>query len=227
MDYTVPIKMPRNAHYGSNYYEFFSRKNHRIATAFSSLEYWNLICLEMDYFVKQYCEQPLEVEVFFDGKKYRTVFDVWVKYENDCVEFQEIKYSKDISSENSLTGRSFKQIAIQKAWCEQNSKNYVVKTEEDFLKSTYFMRNLLYLYPKVLRVDNVDIVAEKYILRFIKDRGMATIGQLINNGIISLQNGIDTLALLYYEGDIDFCNIKEEPFGFTTEVCVRYDKKEI
>ena len=46
MDYTTPVNIPRSTHYGSNYYEFLSRKLKRTVRAFSSLEYWNQICLK-------------------------------------------------------------------------------------------------------------------------------------------------------------------------------------
>ena len=91
MDYTTPVNIPRSTHYGSNYYEFLSRKLKRTVRAFSSLEYWNQICLEMDYQVEKYCEQPLEAEVYYDGKTYKTVFDIWVKYRDAREEFQKVK----------------------------------------------------------------------------------------------------------------------------------------
>lgn len=218
MDYTTPVKMTRDTHYGSNYYEFLSRKLNRIVTAFSSLEYWNQICLEMDYRVDKYCEQPLETDVFFDGKTYRTIFDVWVRYKNGKEEFQEIKYAEDLESENAIWERNYKQIAIQKAWCEQNGKAFIVKTNRDIILGTHYIRNILFLYPKVLRLERTDIVAEKHILKFIGDRGTASVGHLINSGIISAQNGIDVLANLFYKGNICFEDLKNEPFGFATEV---------
>lgn len=218
MEYTTPVKMPRSTHYGNNYYEFMSRKLNRIVTAFSSLEYWNQICLEMDCHVETYCEQPLETEVFFDGQTYRTVFDVWVKYKDGREEFQEIKFAEELENKNAISGRSYKQIAIQKAWCEQNGKTYVVKTDRDIMFGTHYIRNILYLYPKVLRLERTNIVAEKHILKFISDRGTTTVGHLINNGIISAQNGIDILAYLFYKGELFFGNLENEPFGFITEV---------
>lgn len=218
MEYTVPIKMPRGTHYGSNYYEFLSRKLKRIVTAFSSLEYWNQICLEMDYNVEKYCEQPIETEVFFDGKIHKTVFDVWVKYKDGREEFQEVKMAEELENETAVSGRSYKQIAIQKAWCEQNGKKYVVRTDRDIILGTHFIRNLLYLYPKVLRIESTDSVAEKHILKFIDERETVTVGQLINGGIISSQNGIDILANLYYKGELCFSDLATEPFGFSMEV---------
>jgi len=220
-----PIQMPRGTHYGSNYYEFSSRKLKRIVTAFSTLEYWNQICLEMDYQVEKYCEQPLETEVFFDGNIYKTVFDVWVKYKDGREEFQEIKMAEELESENAIAGRSYKQIAIQKAWCEQNGKKHIVKTDRDIILGTHFIRNILYLYHKVLRIESTDVIAEKHILKYIGDRGTATIGQLINGGIISAQNGMDILANLYYKGDVCFSNIENEPFGFAMEVHINGKQK--
>lgn len=96
MDYTEPISMPRGTHYGNNYYEFMSRKNRRIVTAFSNLEYWNQICMEMDANVEKYCEQPLKTQVYLDGQTYETVFDVWVKYKDGREEFQEVKYADEL-----------------------------------------------------------------------------------------------------------------------------------
>lgn len=218
MDYTTPVKMTHGTHYGSNYYEFLSRKLNRTVTAFSSLEYWNQICLEMDHRVDKYCEQPLETDVFFDGKTHRTIFDVWVRYKDGREEFQEIKYAEELEGENAISRRSYKQIAIQKAWCEQNGKTFVVKTDRDIILGTHYIRNILFLYPKVLRLERTDIVAEKHILKFIGDRGTTSVGHLINSGIISVQNGIDILANLFYKGSICFEDLKNEPFGFATEV---------
>lgn len=220
MEYTIPVKMPRSMRYGNNYFEFTSRKLNRTVTAFSILEYWNQICLEMNYQVEKYCEQPLKTSVFFDGYTYETIFDVWVKYKDGTEEFQEIKYAEELEKEDAATGRNYKQIAIQKAWCEQNNKTYVVKTDKYILIGTHYIRNILYLYPKALRIEGTDTVAEKHILKFIEDRGFSTVGQLINNGIVSIKNGLDILANLYYKGEIMFANIINEPFSFSTEVYI-------
>ena len=225
MNYTVPVKMPRNTHYGNNYYEFTSRKLKRTVTAFSNLEYWNQICLEMDYTVEMYCEQPLKTEVFFDGHTHETVFDIWVKYKDGKEEFQEIKYAEELERKNAASERSYMQIAIQKAWCEQNGKKHIVKTDKDILKGTHYIRNILYLYHKALRIEGTDIIAEKHILKFIADIDFVTVGQLINAGIISAKSGMDILANLYYKGDIFFRNIADEPFGFATEVYINGKQK--
>lgn len=220
MEYIEPIKMPRGTHYGSNYYEFLSRKLKRIVTAYSNLEYWNQICLEMNYKVDQYCEQPLKTEVFFDGKRHETVFDVWVKYKDGTEEFQEVKMAEELEDESNYAERSYKQIILQKAWCEQNGKNYRVRTDKDIILGTHYIRNLLYLYPKVLRIEGIEPIGEKHILKCISERETVTVGQLVNGGIISSKAGIDLLAYLYYKGEISFRNLINEPFSFATEVII-------
>ena len=69
--FTTPIKMPRGTHYGSNYWMFESKKIHRCVTAYSNLEYENLLTLEMNPEVEYYCEQPYSATVFVGGKEYK------------------------------------------------------------------------------------------------------------------------------------------------------------
>ena len=63
MRYTVPKEMTRGTHYGNNYWMVPSAKMNRFVTAFSNLEYYNIIMLEMSAEVEGYCEQPCELEV--------------------------------------------------------------------------------------------------------------------------------------------------------------------
>lgn len=78
--YTKPVEMPRSTHYGNNYYVIPSRKLKRNVSAFSFLEYANILTLEMNPLVEFYCEQPCTVDVYVDGRKFNTTFDVYVVY---------------------------------------------------------------------------------------------------------------------------------------------------
>ena len=78
--YNNPIKISRGTHYGNNYWVFQSRKLGRRVTAFSNLEYANLLSLEMNPEVVHDCEQPCKQSVLVDGKHRETVFDVYVVY---------------------------------------------------------------------------------------------------------------------------------------------------
>ena len=80
--FTTPIEMPRSTHYGNNYWIFESRKLHRRVTAYSNLEYENLLTLEMNPEVVYYCEQPCSTTVFVSGKEHKTIFDVYIVYKN-------------------------------------------------------------------------------------------------------------------------------------------------
>ena len=103
--FTTPIKMPRGTHYGSNYWMFESKKIHRCVTAYSNLEYENLLTLEMNPEVEYYCEQPYSATVFVGGKEYKTIFDVYVVYKNGREEFQEINWTPTLQKENAVRSR--------------------------------------------------------------------------------------------------------------------------
>jgi hypothetical protein len=141
-----------------------------------------------------------------------------VRYQDGSEEFQEVKPSDELENADACSARSYRQIAVQKAWCKQNNRNYKVRTDRDILAGTHFIRNMLYLYPKVLRMEATDNVAEKHILKHISDRGSSSIGRLVNNGIISAQTGMTILAKLYHQGQIRFGDIENEPITFSTEV---------
>lgn len=86
--YTNPINMTRGTHYGSNYWEVYSKKINRKVKLFSNLEYENFLSLELNPEIEYFCEQPLEVEIFLDGNKKKTIFDMWVKYKDEGKSFR-------------------------------------------------------------------------------------------------------------------------------------------
>lgn len=207
--YEKPVEMPRGSHYGSNYWIFYSLKLNRIVKAFSNLERENLLTLEMNHKVEYYCEQPLAAEVCIDSKMHKTVFDVWVHYKDGREEFQEVKYSTDV-------GKSSKQIETQKAWCQQNGCEHVMRTEKDISCGNMFIRNLDMLYGHVRRLRKpVNTIP---ILDYIRSRRPQTVGQLSISGLFSKGRTMDSLAKLYYDGLIIFSNIESEVISNTTEV---------
>ena len=130
-----PIHMTRATHYGNNYWLFHSRKVDRRVTAFSNLEYENLISLEMDPNVVFYCEQPCEQTVMLDGKKHKTIFDVYVVFLDGTEVFQEVKYAEELTSENGERSRN--QINVQQYWCKRNNYNYELRTDKDIELKQY------------------------------------------------------------------------------------------
>ena len=210
--YKTPIEMPRGTHYGSNYWIMHSRKLNRNVKAFSGLEHGNHLTLEMNPNVEYYCEQPLKAEVYIDGKKHTTVFDVWVLYKDGTEEFQEVKYTSDLE-------KSAEQIEIQKMWCRQNGFSHMVRTDKDIEKGDFYIRNLDMLYAKLRRIKNV--VGQGFMISIIErisQMDQPTIGQLSMTGMFSKGQTVNFLAYLYSKGIIDFENIEKEPITNTTEV---------
>lgn len=216
--YSTPIKMPRGAHYGSNYWVFRSRKLGRRVTAFSNLEYENLISLEMDHNVVHYCEQPCEQVVNLDGERHKTVFDVYVVYKDGTEEFQEVKYTEELESDDKRGERSRRQIEIQKHWCLQNNYKYTVRTDKEIEPGPYAIRNLSVLCAKARRRSHDDAISANSFIQYLSERGCLTIGQLYSSGRITSMRGLDYLADLFYRGIIQFKDIYNEPISNTTEV---------
>lgn len=223
--FTKPLPMPRGTHYGNNYWIFQSRKLHRRVTAFSNLEYENLLCLEMDSNVQYYCEQPYEANVFIGAKEYKTIFDVWVKYTDSSEEFQEVKYSEELEANTEKGERDRSQVAIQKAWCLQNEFQYTLKTDKEIELGEFYIRNLNLLSAKARRFHIFSDNADKVIINYLAELNRTTIGYLISSGRFEPNRTLDYLADLYYRGIIIFTNIENECISNKTEVIFNGYKK--
>lgn len=216
--FTTPIKIPRGTHYGSNYWMFESKKIHRCVTAYSNLEYENLLTLEMNPEVEYYCEQPYSATVFVSGKEYKTIFDVYVVYKNGREEFQEIKYQQELDSDSAKGKRSQKQIGIQKMWCIQNNFQYTLRTDNDIEKGQHFIRNLSVLSAKSRRFHVTSTEADKAIISYLSRLQKTTIGLLSESGRFEPNKTLDYLSDLYYRGIIRFEDICNDCLNNKTEV---------
>ena len=224
--YTQPFDMSRSTHYGNNYWIFYSRKVGRRVTAFSNLEYENLISLEMDSNIEFYCEQPCKQTVNIDGRKYDTVFDVYVVYKDGREEFQEVKYQEELDSKTKEGERSRRQIDIQTHWCKQNDYAYSVRTDKDIHIGQYTCRNLSILCAKSRRFNQSLVDDKEAVIRFLRQRRRISINQLLDSGRLSSKSGFDLLADLYFLGIIDLTDIDNNPLDGKTEVII-YGKQEI
>lgn len=216
--YTIPVEMPRSTHYGNNYYVIPSRKLGRNVTAFSYLEYCNIIKLEMDSKVEFYCEQPCTVDVFVDGMMYSTTFDTYVFYKDGREEMQEVKYAEELAANNERGERDRAQIEKQKLWCTQNGINYAVRTDNIILSGNFTIRNLEWLAAKARRYSMTNDMGRKMLTSYLRENGNFTIGQLYTCGIITTKNGLNLLADMYYRGEITFGDIDNNQISNKTEV---------
>lgn len=218
--YTKPIDMSRSTHYGNNYYMIPSRKLGRNVTAFSYLEYCNILTLEMNAEVEFYCEQPLKADVYVDGTKSSTVFDAYVYYTDGNEEMQEVKYFDELHSDTPKGERDREQIKKQEIWCTQNGISYMVRTDRIILPGDFTMRNLEWLAAKARRCHQTKEIARRVILTYLGENGKMTIGQLYTSGNLTKECGLDLLADLFYNGKIAFGNFDSEQISNQTEVFI-------
>ena len=217
--FTEPIPMPRGKKYGNNYWLFLSKKIGRRVTAYSNLEYDNLISLEMDHEVEYFCEQPFKASLILDNVCCETIFDVWVLYKNGREEFQEVKYSFEVNNPDSQT-RTVKQIQLQKQWCMYNNQNYVIRTDEDLYLGQYYMMNLRYMASKIRRCNipsGIQTAKEREIIKLLNQRYM-NVDDVCSCGVFPKGMESDFLSMMYYKGLICFSNIENEIINGKTEV---------
>lgn len=214
--YTKPLDMPRGTHYGNNYWSFHSVKLGRRVTAFSNLEYENLITLEMNPEVEYYCEQPIKIHLFDKGVDKSAIPDVWVFYKNGREEFQEVKYAESLLEGTSDYMRSMEQIERERSWCEINGFAYVVLTYEAIHKGEYYLRNLIFLRGHLknnLLIKNPSI---RNVSRAIKYD--STIGSLFNDETLKENDLISVLSSMFYRGLITFDDLDDKPLRLETRV---------
>lgn len=217
--YTTPLDMPRSTHFGNNFWYMPSMKLGRVVTAHSNLEHDNHVRLELDPSVEYYCEQPCKESVVVDGKILTTVFDVYVYYANGRHEMQEVKYSKDLETGlTDVTSRIYNQHICQESYCSQHGIDYAVVTDKDLYTGQFTSRNREYIYGKARRFvpsSEIDLAAP---VRFIKEHGSLTIGQLVESGRVTERQCMGILSFLYCKGRIVFTNIDVSPITVKTEV---------
>lgn len=212
-----PHEMPRATHYGNNYYIMFSRKLQRNVTAYSTLEYENLLTLEMDPAVEYYCEQPLKITVNTEDSEKSSIFDVWVLYNDGTEEFQEVKYLYELNGSNASSKRTQKQVAIQEKWCAACSFHYCVRNDKLIKKSKYYINNLKILAGKIRHSKlEVSEYLKKEVIQFLHNKRVPLKDIMCQD---FLMNGreMELLALLYYDGVIKM-DLIAAPISPTTEV---------
>lgn len=221
MNFKEPLKMPRGSHYGSNYWEVFSRKMNRKACFFSDLEYQNFLTLEMNSNIEAMCEQPLEIEVMVDGKVGKSKFDFWVKYTDGTDEFQEIKYEEELNGDTKSSIRSKEQIRKQKLWCENNNIKYSVRTEKNIHQGEYTVENCAFMASRVRRYsipDDIDLY-KNILIGYLDACKNTDIFTLINSGRLPIGDELKFLCYMHYTGVINI-EIDTRPLDYKSEVAL-------
>lgn len=211
--FTEPLELPRATHFGNNYWIFRSRKLGRRVTAFSNLEYENLISLEMNPEVEFYCEQPVMISIPDEGN---AVPDVWVLYKDGREELQEVKYSENLMPDSPDVERNMVQINREKKWAEANGFSFCVRTEKEIHKGKQFIHNLVFLYGHLKKNMPSEIKALKKVAEIIEP-GMIVRDFFIYSKL-SHAESVKMIGEMYYAGMIDLIQIEESPFRFEMEI---------
>lgn len=212
-----PIEMPRGSHYGSDYWVAYSYKLKRIVRLYSMLEYANFITLEMTPTVEYFCEQPLKIEnPDLSSSKKTSVFDFWVQYSDFTHEFQEIKYSSELTENSDNATRSKEQVKIQSNWCSTNGYNYRIITDNDLYDGQFKIQNLELLHNHLLRFSQTNQVDLKSLQKILSEN-ILSITEIKSLKILPDCYELSALAYLFYSGYISM-NIKDRPLDNYTEV---------
>ena len=221
--FQTPIEMPRGSHYGSDYWISYSYKLKRIIHLYSMLEYANFITLEMNPTVEYFCEQPLKIQdVNYSSNKRVSVFDFWVQYIDSTNEFQEIKYSSDLTGNNDSSIRAQKQIEFQRDWCLTHRHNYRVITEKDLYKGQFRIQNLELLHSHLLRYSQISRSPSENLYKLLSER-ILSIGEMQSLKILPKNYELNILAYQYYLGNIEM-NLNDRPLDNYTEVKLCVEK---
>ena len=219
MYFDKPIQMPRGSHYGSNYWEVYSKKMWRKACFYSNLEYHNFLTLEMDPKVIQMCEQPLEIEIMIDGKNEKSILDVWLKYADGSEEIQEVKSVESLKEGAEDYNRTKAQIQKQKLWCEENSIAYTVRSEKEIYAGENLIENYAYMATRVRRYTLPED-AQRYtnlLIGYLDARKRTDVEKLIETGRLPMGQEMDFLCYMHFSGIINM-EISDRPLGKRTEV---------
>lgn len=215
----TPILIKRSSKYGNNYWESYSQKLNRNVRLFSDLEYDHWVLIETNPTVLTFCEQPLEIEYFYNGDIAKSIPDMWVQYKDDSQCFIEIKYSKDLSSKSKNFERTNRQINIQRSYCNELGIKHNVCTEKEIRSDGILLSNMKMLLPYIKnRVCPIDS-DKKRVMDVIRFNGnKATIG-MIHTSINDIESVRirESIFYLLYQGII-FGNLDKIPYSKNTEV---------
>jgi TnsA endonuclease N terminal len=158
----LPIPMKRSMKYGNNFWHGYSYKVKRDTYFFSDLEYEHWMIVETNPHIVDFCEQPLEIKYFYNGKLRSSIFDMWVKYDNGQEEFREVKYQSHLEKAHPKYEETIKQITIQKEWCRTKGFPYSVQTDEKIRCNPLWVDNcrILISYVRMAQPKHITLLQE-------------------------------------------------------------------
>ena len=211
-----PVPLKRNAHYGSNYWEVYSPKIKRNVRLFSDLEYDHWVSVETNPQIKAFCEQPLHIIEYIDGKRRESIFDMWVQWTDETEAFIEVKYEKDLLS-TFKNQRTLEQIKTQQTWCQRHGYEHVIQTEKQIRGNPVYLSNMKAILSYVKNYPSFIETNERKIYEALQHRSYR-IGEIESTVFSEHTPGIrECICQLIYSGKLE-ANLDQLPFGLHTEV---------
>ena len=201
----TPVEMKRSMKYGNNYWEAYSPKIGRNVRFFSDLEYDNWLHIETNPEIVDFCEQPLKIQVIFEGKPVESIFDMWVQYRDNTEEFMEVKYNAELIGDSSKSLRSKRQIQVQKQWCTEHQYNYSVKTDMEIRASLTHLNNLKQIIGQVRTMPQVNTNEFSPIVNLLSECSLS-IAALIELTDYTVTCMIQIICFLVYKGICKIAN---------------------
>lgn len=214
--YKPEVQIKGNS-YISNLHIFYSVKLGRCVSCWSDLEYYNSLLLECNPKVLTYCEQPLTIQGEYGGKVVKTRFDAWVKYIDGSEEFHEVKYSDCFVEGHRSYNNTIKQTSVQRQWCLENNKAYVIRTEKDILSSPYLINNLKKIHCFVREVKGIKQSDMLKVLDYLKTgpKSLRAIADLFNMSLVKVYT---LVFALIYTGKCTADNLSTRMIDLSMEV---------
>lgn len=214
-----PIPTKRSSKFGNNYWEAYSPKVKRNVRLFSDLEYDFWVLIETNPKISTFCERPLEIEQFYNGKLVKVMVDMWIEWENGDEQFFEIKYSNQ--SRNS--DRATRKTLVQQQWCTNHEINFVIKTEKDIRGNNILLSNMKTILPYICNRRHpveTDLHKVKRQLSKIKRCSIAELDRQLDVDPIRIR---ESIYWLLYHGQLQ-ANTDTKLIGPNLEVWLNDEK---
>lgn len=212
----TPVITDGSKRFGNNRWHSYSPKLKRRVYLFSDLEYEHWLLIESNPNIVEFCEQPLKVTSYINGKAKSSIFDIYIKYADGKQEFREIKYSTELNKASIID-----QIAVQKSWCDENGYEHLVQTEIEIRENRLLLSNLKLILKTIKQYDTPTDI-EKYKIKKIINENLPqriSLQTLLQHSKILTHRLFLTIGWMIINGEIQ-SNISRSYFGLNTEVWI-------
>ncbi|WP_089608109.1 TnsA endonuclease N-terminal domain-containing protein [Bacillus cereus] len=208
-----PLITNANKKFGNNRWISYSSKLQREVFLFSDLEYEHWLIIESNPTIIDFCEQPLLMNAYINGKLMTSTIDMWVKYDTGHEEFIEIKYSSDLTKH-----RVINQIAIQKHWCNKHKFQHHVRTEEHIRTNRMLLSNLKILAKGQKQQKQLLDTDRHLIMKILKGfPAKIPLTFLIQETKLPQNRLFLSIGQMILNGEV-YSNISQQYYGLNTEV---------